>query len=430
MSLTIYLDDHASAIFFEDANGAQFLNTLQATSDPGTTVVSVTDTARDIEIVSDLPFGDFVGENGDAYGANATEVCNALNAVFSRTGVVGGGAPTITSNLTANLVAGQTFNYELTATNIVGVEWDLSNVPGITQVEGNPRMLVGGSGLSVGTYNIPVKAINYYGEDSRTLVLTVGSVGFANSKSVSFSHNDYLTGTASNLSSVLGRAANGAGSGDAWSIQFWIKPSTASNSSQTILYFGDTDVTNSHHIRVLFLGNDDKIRLQYGSSNNYLRLTTTSNSVPAGSWTHVLITYDGGTTGSSSGDISSYYGRFSIWLDGAQNSTNNANGNYGISTGLDSDVFRVARYDSSGYLLTDTRLDELAIWDSDESSNITAIYNSGTPHDLSALGSAPSHWWRMGDGDTFPTLTDSGTGTQTDLAMTNMSVSQIVSDVP
>ena len=38
-------------------------------------------------------------------------------------------------------------------------------------------------------------------------------------------------------------------------------------------------------------------------------------------------------------------------------------------------------------------------------------------------------WWRMGDGDTFPTLTDNGSGGN-DGTMTNMSSGNIVEDVP
>ena len=73
-------------------------------------------------------------------------------------------------------------------------------------------------------------------------------------------------------------------------------------------------------------------------------------------------------------------------------------------------------------------VDELAIWASDESANASAIYNSGTPFDLNTLTSAPDHWWRMGDGDAFPTLTDSNGSL--DATMVNMTSADIVSDVP
>jgi len=48
-------------------------------------------------------------------------------------------------------------------------------------------------------------------------------------------------------------------------------------------------------------------------------------------------------------------------------------------------------------LYHDSNLDEVALFDSElSSSDVTAIYNSGTPDDLS--GYSPLHWWRFGDG--------------------------------
>ena len=56
-------------------------------------------------------------------------------------------------------------------------------------------------------------------------------------------------------------------------------------------------------------------------------------------------------------------------------------------------------------------IDEVAIFNSALSaSDITAIYNSGTPDDLSSY--SPVGWWRMGDNDggTGTTITDQGSG--------------------
>jgi hypothetical protein len=72
-------------------------------------------------------------------------------------------------------------------------------------------------------------------------------------------------------------------------------------------------------------------------------------------------------------------------------------------------------------------IDEVAVWNSDQSTNASTIYNSGVPNDLSTLN--PLSWWRMGDGDTFPTLTDNGSGGNNG-TMTNMSSDSIVYDVP
>lgn len=426
MAITIYKDDSANAIFIEDANGVQFLNSLHATSEPGETTVSITDLARNIEIVSNLDFSEFVTQNGGSYGPDAITVCNGLNTIFSAAGNDLGQVPEITSSLTASLVRGETLNYELVANFGVGYEWDLSNVPGVVTVDGNVRKLIGGSGLANGTYNIPVKAINYYGEDSETIVLTVSEPPFSNTKSVRFNTQDYLGANAALLDATLGRSGNGSGSGDAWTIAFWFKGGT-STSGQTVFYYGSNDVTNGGYIEVRFVGQNDKIRLRYGSGNNYIQLTTPNDSCLADTWKHVVVTYDGGTTGASSGDLSNYYSRFDIYIDGVSQTLSSTHGNYGWSSAISGQNLRVGRFASGNYL-NGAKVDELAIWDSDESSNIASIYNSGTPHDLSLLASAPSHWWRMGDGDTFSVIQDNiGTA---DFVMYNMTVADIVSDVP
>jgi hypothetical protein len=56
-------------------------------------------------------------------------------------------------------------------------------------------------------------------------------------------------------------------------------------------------------------------------------------------------------------------------------------------------------------------LDEVAIFNSELSaSNVTAIYNSGLPDDISSL--SPVGWWRNGDNDSGSgtTITDQGSG--------------------
>ena len=429
MSIKIYKDSAANAVFIEDANGVQFINSLQATVSNG--FCSIHDLAKNVDIATNVDYQDFVDQNGNGYGNNATEVCNALNALFSSSGTSGTELPDITSSLAISLTEGETLNYELTANFGVGYEWDLSNVPGVTTVDGNARKLIGGSSLAVGTYNIPVKAINYNGEDSETVILTVSAPPFSNTKSVQFNNSDYLGANASLLDATLGRAGNGSGSSDAWTIALWFKPGT-DTSGQTIFYFGDNDVTNAGCINVRFLGTNDNIRLQYGSNNNYLRFQSANNSLTANQWHHILITYDGGATGSSSGSLSNYYSRFKVFINGTNVISGGAwsHNNFGYSGGIDPDNLRVGRFASGNYLKGNAKVDELAIWDSDQSANVSDIYNGGTPFDLSTLTTGPKHWWRMGDGDTYPNLQDSGTAANCVFVMYNMTSADIVSDVP
>lgn len=434
----IYKNDPANSIFIEDSNGAQFVNSLQA-SNPSGNLISILDLARSIEIVTNYNFSDFVDNNGVTYeqlainaGGSGTvsEVVNLLNTVFSSAGTPTGNVPQITSPLTISSVQGATINYELQANFGVGYEWDLSNVPGIVTVEGNVRKIIGGSSLAVGTYNIPVKAINYNGEDSETIVLTVSTPPFANTKSINFSNQDWLGANASQVSAVLGRSGNGSGSSDAWTISFWYKGSTNSQ-GQVILYFGANDIANNGYIQLMQINSSGNkfLRLRYGSNNNNLKLQTSAGSITPNTWQHILVSYNGGTTGASSGSLNDYYSRFNIYIDGVLQSTNNSHQNFGYTGGIPADNFRVGRFVSGNYM-RDCRLDELALFGSDQSSNISDIYNSGSPFDLSTLTTAPRHWWRMGDGDTYPFLQDNGTAANCIFQMYNMTAADIVNDVP
>ena len=425
----IYKDSTANAIFIEDSNGAQFVNSLQASVNISN-LVGIQDLAKGFEIVSAEPHTSFTNENDEVYPGTAIEVCNTLNAIFSSAGSTGQ-APSITSNTAISLTAGETLNYELTANFGVGYEWDLSAVSGITTVEGNPRKLIGGSALSAGTYSIPVKAINYNGEDSKTITLTVSSPPFANTKSLNFANQDYIGANAALMASTLGRTSNGAGASDAWSFAFWFKASTSSQ-GQTIFYFGDNDTANGGYIQLMQLnsGGNKSLRLRYGSSNNRLSIQTASGSLTPSTWQHVMVTYDGGTTGSSSGDINLYYSRFKIYIDGAIQTTNNTNNNYGWTSGIDADNLRFGRFTSGNYM-RDCRLDEMVFWDSDQSANVSDIYNSGVPFDLSTLTTPPRNWSRAGDGnDSYPFLQDYGTQGDLVWQMYNMTVADIVNDVP
>lgn len=428
MAIKIYKDEAAGAVFIENANGVQFLNSLQATmDDPADQVINVLDLSRGVEIFSGVAYGEFVDHNGDAHAVDALGTCNALNAVFSAAGGSSGSAPVITSATTVNLTAGDTLNYELTATNGVGYEW--SGLPsGVVTVDGNVRKLVGGSGLAVGTYPITAKAVNYFGEDSETINLVVAAPPYSNTKSVNLFNSEYMGANASLLDPILGRASNGSGSGDAWSISLWYKGST-DNNGQTVFYFGDHDVTNGGFLELRQTNNNGqkRVRLRYGSNNNYLQFTTPNGSITPGTWQHILLSYDGGSTGSSSASMSDYYSRFKIFIDGVQQSTSNSHSNYGYTGGIDPDNLRIGRF-SSGNYMRDARVDEVAIWGSDQSGNISDIYNSGATHDLDLLTTSPDHWWRMGDGDTFPTIQDNVGSAH--FVMYNSAASRIVTDAP
>ena len=427
MSIKIYRDNAANAIFIEDANGVQFLNSLQA-SVPSVNNVTITDLSKQIDLVSNTNYVNFVDENNDSYGATDIEVCNALNIVFTGTGTTTTNLPVITSPLVINSVEGSIINYELTADYGVGYEWDFSNTTGVTDLIGNPRKIIGGFGLSAGTYNVPVKAINYNGEDAKIIVINVANPPFANTKSINFLQNDYLD--ASSITNALSRPSNGSGVNDAWTISTYFKAGThTGGAKQSIFYYGDSDSLNGGHIWLYYKGNDKKIYFEYGSQNNNLKFSSPSNTLSVGNWKHILVSYDGGTTGSSSGAMNTYYSRFKFFVDGVELTMSNSNSNYGYTNSVDGDVMRIGRKGyNNDWLKNNCKIDEFSLFDSDVSSNISNIYNGGLPFDLSTLGTPPTNWWRMGDNDAYPLLLD-GIG-NSNFTMYAMNPSSIVNDVP
>lgn len=62
------------------------------------------------------------------------------------------------------------------------------------------------------------------------------------------------------------------------------------------------------------------------------------------------------------------------------------------------------------------QIDEFAIWDSDQTSNLSAIYNSGVADSLETL--APLHWWRMEEGS-GTTVADVGSAANNPLSLDN-----------
>ena len=68
-------------------------------------------------------------------------------------------------------------------------------------------------------------------------------------------------------------------------------------------------------------------------------------------------------------------------------------------------------------------------------AEVTAIYNSGVPIDLTSnsgdytSASDLDFYLKMGDGDTYPTITDNSSNSNNG-TMTNMTSDDIVTDVP
>ena len=143
-----------------------------------------------------------------------------------------------------------------------------------------------------------------------------------------------------------------------------------------------------------------------------------SQSWTLGSWYHIVVTFDGAESDNAQ--------KVKVYVNGSA-LTNTSSGAAFTNLNTTTSDFHIASFNSSNEFAGN--IDEFSIYDYTlTQANVNTIFNSGVPNNLANLTTPPIHWWRMGDGDTFPTLTDnSGSNNGT---MTNMTSGDIVEDVP
>ena len=127
--------------------------------------------------------------------------------------------------------------------------------------------------------------------------------------------------------------------------------------------------------------NDEYVQL-YGPSvgagrfaivRNIGTITSSSGIYTYEDWNHFMLVRD------SSNDVEA-------WVNGSSIGTSSVSGTRRIGQ---FGMFGTATDPFGG------EMDEIALWGSDQSANVSTIYNSGAPTDLSGL--SPLSWWRMGD---------------------------------
>lgn len=157
------------------------------------------------------------------------------------------------------------------------------------------------------------------------------------------------------------------------------------------------------------------------------QITTPTGVFAADTWYHVVITYDGGL-GVANDRVKIYVNTTLITGNTYTNSAPTA-----LSTGTTSTIrFATAGSGPAGHTPWRGLIDEAAIWVglTLSQTEITELYNAGQPSDLEALSfAAPTLWWRMGEGDTYPTILEVVSGAA-DCTMVNMAASDFVNAAP
>tara|TARA_Y100000389_G_C17250324_1_gene407758 strand:+ start:54 stop:752 length:699 start_codon:yes stop_codon:yes gene_type:complete len=180
------------------------------------------------------------------------------------------------------------------------------------------------------------------------------------------------------------------------SISLWVKTTDISSGFKQII--GEYNWANSSQRNwILYLSNVGN-RIAFLSYNDAGQRTintvdNTTGRISDGKWHHILVTWDNTTATNA----------FKIFFDGnvIVQVTPTLTGIRSAAT----PVYIANGLGSSVYL--NSNLDNIAVWNNDQSLNIDTIYNNGRPRDISSL--SPLAWWRFEEGS-GTTAIDSGTG--------------------
>ena len=163
--------------------------------------------------------------------------------------------------------------------------------------------------------------------------------------------------------------------------------------------------------------------LRFSYRGGFDNILASSNS---GNWLHLVVTIDRtGVLGEDNTTVKGYVNGV-LQVTGTNTATQ-ALGTQQLSFGAFPDL---------SYQIYSGNMDEVGWWDDKilTVDEVVAIYNSGEPIDLKtdagdySSSSDLTNYWRMGDGDTYPTIEDNKGSN--DGTMTNMASGDIESDVP
>ena len=223
-----------------------------------------------------------------------------------------------------------------------------------------------------------------------------GGGGLNNSFSVSFDGTDDSVNAVSNPTL------------DIYSLSFWLKTTqTTFNLPVGGFGFGIYDVYGGIRLnagvgRILEI-NDG---FYYFAAGN-----VTSSDLTDGAWHNITIVYVPSGYTTSTGTATNNGKGYKIFLDGTRVDTDIGSASYNFGLMATTSTFKLGREGQRATGFFNGLIDELAIFGSSLSDlDVTDIYNSGVPTDLSSY--SPTLWWRMGDDDsgTGTTITDQGSG--------------------
>ena len=217
-------------------------------------------------------------------------------------------------------------------------------------------------------------------------ILNAQGSAFASTNSFEFDGNtDYVDiGNPTNLNTITNI-----------SISAWFK--TTSTVDGLVIVGSDDATQGRRYILRTKSSSGMKLRFMSFSSNSSFTDIVGTTNINDGNWHHVMAINDGTN--------------LKLYVDGALDNSN-TNGHAINTTFATPDVNIGRRTYSGNENYFDGKIDEVAIWGNDQSANVSTIYGTGVPNDLTTL--SPLGWWRMGEAANYAggqwTLTDQGSG--------------------
>jgi len=202
---------------------------------------------------------------------------------------------------------------------------------------------------------------------------------------------------------------------DTFTYSCWINATTLSGSQMfmsnrasygTFFYFSSA---NANNLRWNVANNNSKTMYREGATN-----------LSTGTWYHVAAVFGGQALANNH-----------IYLNGTEETyTGNKSDQLNSNSIIDTVNFELGAYNGTSGPF-DGYMDEVSVWNTAlDASEISEIYNSGCPNDLSSHSASANlvSWWKMGEGATHPTINDEvGSNTAT---MTNTESGDIQSGTP
>lgn len=238
--------------------------------------------------------------------------------------------------------------------------------------------------------------------DNRTTYF--GAIPQTNDYSTDFDGvNDHATADHAGLIAALGTQ---------YTVSAWVK--FTSFASRCVLSMSHSSVANQHKI-YLGVNASGNGRFEMRSDAGVLASITDTATMVAGTWNHIC--------GIRNGSVVTMY------VNGVANVSTSATmgtfTNNVVTLGVWKNGASFANYHLG-------RTDSVTIWNAAmTSAEVLALYNGGGAFDATSHSKAANlqAWWKMGDGDAFPTIYDHS-GNNYHATMANMTSTDFVEDVP